>query len=142
MKKTDPGFVVKRSQAGLGLFATKMFTRGERIIEYTGERITADEANKRGGQYLFELNDRWTIDGRGRENTARYINHGCKPNAYAELTADERRVFIFAKRKINPGEEIAYDYGAEFFKTYIKPKGCRCAHCTTLASKSTPLQSE
>ncbi len=120
---------VKRSSAGLGLFAAEEFKRGEKIIEYIGDIITEEEANERGGKYLFELNDKWTIDGKGRENVARYINHGCKPNCYPELTADEKQVFIFAKRKILPGEELTYDYGKEYVRQIIDPIGCACSHC-------------
>ena len=50
-------YEVKKSSAVLGLFATAPYKKGERIIEYTGERITEAEANVRGGKYLFELND-------------------------------------------------------------------------------------
>lgn len=120
---------VKRSSAGLGLFASKDFKKGRRVIEYTGEKISADEANVRGGKYLFELNDKWTIDGKGRENTARYINHSCRPNCYPELNASETRVFIFAKKNIAAGEELTYDYGKEYFKELIAPFGCRCVKC-------------
>ncbi len=123
------GVKVKRSQAGLGLFAEQVFKKGQRIIEYTGERITADEANRRGGRYLFELNDKWTLDGKSREHTARYINHSCAPSAYAELNRAETRVFIIAKRNIVPGEEITYDYGKEYFDQYIR-EHCRCIKCT------------
>jgi SET domain-containing protein len=48
-------FVVKKSSAGLGLFATEIIKKGECIIEYVGETISESEANKRGGKYLFEL---------------------------------------------------------------------------------------
>ncbi len=123
------GYVVKRSNAGLGLFATAPYKRGDFIIEYTGELISTDEANRRGGQYLFVVSDEKTIDGKGRENTARYVNHSCKPNAEAELDEDELRVRIYAKKKILPGEEIVYDYGKEFWDEHIKPYGCRCASC-------------
>jgi hypothetical protein len=122
-------FVVKKSSAGLGLFATEIIKKGECIIEYVGETISESEANKRGGKYLFELNDDWTIDGKGRTNTARYINHACKPNAYPELDDAEKRVFIFAKRAISAGEEITYHYGKFYFDMEIKPHGCRCATC-------------
>ena len=50
-------YTVKRSSAGLGLFAARPYKKGELVIEYTGEKITTDEANRRGGQYLFEIND-------------------------------------------------------------------------------------
>ncbi len=122
-------FVVKRSSAGLGLFAARPFKKGERVIEYTGEVISDEEAQRRGGQYLFELNDKWTIDGKDRHNIARYINHACKPNCYPELTDDEKHVFIYAKRAIEPGEEFTYNYGSYFFNVIIKKKGCRCASC-------------
>ena len=122
-------YLVKKSTAGLGLFANRTYKKGDLIIEYTGEVITDAEAQRRGGRYLFELNDEWTIDGKGRENTARYINHSCKPNAYPELTDDEKQVFIYAKRTINPGEEITYNYGKYYFDMMIKPHGCRCAAC-------------
>ena len=129
MKKSQSNVSIKRSRAGLGLFATKEFSRGEFIIEYTGEHIPTEEADKRGGKYLFILNTEITIDGRGRENTARYINHSCKPNAEAEADESAGKISISAKRKILPGEEITYDYGKEYFNQYIKPLGCKCTSC-------------
>jgi SET domain-containing protein len=124
---------VKRSSAGLGLFAATPFYKGDLVVEYTGEVVTETEANRRGGKYLFELNDQWAIDGKGRTNLARYINHSCKPNCYPELTEDETQVFIYAKRNIAPGEELTYDYGKDYFKRVIKPAGCRCSRCTITA---------
>ena len=123
-------FVVKRSSAGLGLFATRPFKKDERVIEYTGEVISDAEAQRRGGRYLFELNDEWTIDGKGRENIARYINHSCKPNCRPELTDDEKQVFIYAKRTIEPGEELTYNYGKYYFDVMFGKDGCRCESCS------------
>lgn len=125
-----PKVKVKRSSAGLGLFAEEDIPKEQLIIEYTGERITEDEANERGGQYLFSVTDNLTIDGTGRENTARYINHSCHPNAEAEHDEDEDRIFIRACKKIKAGEEITYDYGKDFFNDIISKKGCRCRKCT------------
>lgn len=122
---------VRRSRAGLGLFTNINLTKGDLVIEYTGEVITAKEANLRGGKYLFELNDNFTIDGKGRNNTARYINHSCQPNCYPELNEDETKVFIFAKKKIAPGEELTYNYGEDYFNRIIRPLGCLCQKCTT-----------
>jgi SET domain-containing protein len=123
--------LVKRSSAGLGLFTNKEYKKGDEIIEYLGETITADEGSRRGGKYLFELNERWMIDGKSRSNIARYINHSCRPNAYPELSSDETQVKIFAKKKITVGEEITYHYGPQYFKIIIKPIGCQCEKCTT-----------
>ena len=122
-------YTVKRSAAGLGLFAARSYQKGELIIQYTGETISTDEGNRRGGKYLFELNDDWMIDGKGRANTARYINHSCRPNAYPELSEDETQVHIYAKKTISPGEEIVYNYGKTYFDMVLKPMGCRCTKC-------------
>lgn len=128
-RKKHSSLIVKRSSAGLGLFADDTLKKDDEIIEYTGELITTEEADRRGGKYLFEIDDEWTIDGKGRENLARYINHSCRPNAYAELDEDAKEVHIKAKRAVMPGEEITYNYGKSYFKDYIEPHGCRCAKC-------------
>jgi hypothetical protein len=121
---------VKRCRAGLGLFATKGFLKGDFVTEYTGERISTKEANRRGGKYLFELTDNWTIDGKGRENNSRYINHSCAPNCHPELYENETKIFIYAKKNIAPNEELTYDYGKDYFSRIIKPLGCKCTKCT------------
>ena len=123
-------YIVKRSSAGLGLFAMTDFKKGEFVIEYTGEKISEAEAARRGGKYLFELNDTWTIDGKGRANTARYLNHACKPNCYPELDDKEERITIYAKRAIKAGEELTYHYGKDYFNILIGKDSCRCADCT------------
>lgn len=118
---------VKRSSAGLGLFAEEHFKAGDFVIEYTGEKIPNAVADDRNSKYIFLLNSRWSIDGAGRENTARYLNHSCRPNC--EAVNNGRTVKIYAKRKIKAGEELTYDYGKEYFNEYIKPFGCRCEKC-------------
>jgi hypothetical protein len=131
---TSSWFVVKRSRCGLGLFAARCFIRGDFIIEYTGVLLPNDEADRRGGKYLFSVNSRWTIDGCGRENLSRYINHSCKPNCVAYTRG--RKVKIYSLRKIVAGEELCYDYGKEYFDAYIKARGCLCAAC--LQRKASP----
>jgi len=64
-----------------------------------------------------------------RKNVARYINHACKPNAESDVRPRKRKVFIRAIKNIEPGEEINYDYGTDYFKAYLKPIGCKCAAC-------------
>jgi hypothetical protein len=122
---------VGRSHIGLGLFATKPIKKGSKIVRYFGPLLDCkkkkDDAVE--NKYLFELNGRWTIDGSVRENIARYINHACKPNAESDVRPRKRKVFIRAIKNIEPGEEINYDYGTDYFKAYLKPIGCRCAAC-------------
>lgn len=120
-------YKVKRSSAGLGLFATTPIKRGTYIIEYVGRVLKGREMDPVNNKYLFETSAVRMIDGSARSNTARYINHSCKPNCEPEITAG--RVFIKATKRIEPGEELTYDYGKEYFNMYIKPYGCRCASC-------------
>ena len=124
-------FRVGRSRTGLGLFATREISKGTRIVEYFGPlldcKIKAQDAIE--NKYLFELNGRWTIDGSVRRNMARYANHACRPNAESDVQPRNRKVYIRAIKTIQPGDEITYDYGTDYFKSYLKPIGCKCAHC-------------
>lgn len=128
MKKNELQLKVKKSASGLGLFALEPIPKGMRIIEYKGEKITIEEANRRRGMYLFTLNSRWIIDGRDRRNTARYINHACGSAANCEVEITNGRIWINAKKKIREGEELCYDYGKEMYEAYIKPHGCKCTN--------------
>jgi SET domain-containing protein len=119
--------IVKRSYAGLGLFTKVPISKGTKIIEYVGDVISNDEADRRGGKYLFEVSKSKTIDGKNRKNKARYINHSHKPNCWAEIR--QGRVWIVAKRAIKPGEELTYNYGKWYVKDIIEPHGCRCEKC-------------
>ena len=121
-------FVVKRTKTGLGLFAIKPIPKGKRIIEYFGPFISNEEVERSNGKYFFEVNTKWAIDGSLRKNVARYINHSCRPNAEA-FVSDRRRVWIWSRKNIKPGEEITYDYGKEYFEGIIEPIGCRCDKC-------------
>ena len=122
---------VGRSRTGLGLFATKPIKKGAKIVRYFGplldSRKKKDDAIE--NKYLFELTNRWTIDGSVRANVARYINHACRPNAESDVKPRKRKVVIRAIKNIEPGEEINYDYGTDYFKAYLKPIGCKCDAC-------------
>jgi SET domain-containing protein len=118
---------VGRSKAGLGLFATEPFKKRQFVAEYWGRKIPNADVDQLSSKYLFEINGRWTIDGSNRRNIARYINHSCRPNAEANVVAGA--IIIRAIKKIAPGDEITYNYGRDYFDTFIKPVGCRCVAC-------------
>jgi uncharacterized protein len=117
----------KRSATGLGLFTTERIKKGAFVIEYTGEVLSGKEANARGGKYLFETSKDRFIDGTTRSNLARYINHSCGPNC--EIEIKRGRIYVVAKRTIEPDEELNYDYDEEYFNEHIKPHGCKCRTC-------------
>jgi SET domain-containing protein len=127
-------FRIGRSETGLGLFATEAIEKGTFIIEYIGPKISNEEVDRRRStRYLFEINSRWTVDGSPRWNTARYINHSCRPNA--EAVVSRGRIRISAIKRIKPGDEITYNYGKNYFDTFIKPIGCKCLACMTSRSR-------
>lgn len=107
---------VKRSAVhGRGVFARKLFRKGQRIIEYTGRRVLwADVPDELDDprMYFFAIGDgKWVIDPSVKGNEARFINHSCDPNC--EIRETRRRIFIHALRNIGPGEELFYDYHLE-----------------------------
>lgn len=130
-------FELRRSPIqGLGAFATEPIKKGTKIIEYTGERISNDEADrryddsrmKRHHTFLFTLSSRTIVDGNVDGNEARFINHSCDPNC--EAIIDRSRIWIYAKRNIQPGEELVYDYQYEWYDDYtdedVKMYVCHC----------------
>jgi uncharacterized protein len=115
-----------------------MFTRvaikkGQFIIRYRGRRIPTESTEGLDTRYLFEINNRWTIDGASRSNRARYINHACRPNA--EVYIVKHVIKIRAIKNIKPGDEITYHYGRNYFDAFIKDAGCRCLACGRRSAK-------
>lgn len=131
MNKGNRSLAVKRAATGLGLFTLQSIAADKRIIEYIGPVISAEEADRRGGKYLFELDEKRAIDGSARSNTARYINHSCRPNAKAFTSG--RRIWIWSLRNIKAGEEITIDYGKEYLDAHIKQ--CKCRKCEVAPAK-------
>jgi len=126
--KRKPRYVIKRTAGtGLGFFTLDPIPDDKKIIEYIGLVLTREEADKKGGKYLMNIDEEYLIDGSPRSNAARYINHSCQPNAKAYRTGV--RVWIWSIRTIEAGEEITYDYGKNYFNDFIKPKGCNCEKC-------------
>lgn len=130
LSKADRNHIFKKVKAkrgidGLGLFADEDIKKGEVIIEYTGNILLGkDSREAKPNMYLFEIHRDKTIDGSPRWNIARYCNHSCDGNAESEIK--KGRVFIVARKNIQAGDEIVYDYGQEFFDEYIAEKGCMC----------------
>src|SRR6185436_2490439 len=143
-----PPFEVKSSPIqGLGGFATRPIRKGKRIIEYLGERITPQEADRRYDDelsehshvLLFTVDARTVIDAGVNGNDAHFINHSCEPNC--ETVVDKRRVYIEALRDIAVGEELTYDYNLQFEgKIDPKPKARYACLCGTASCRGTMLE--
>jgi SET domain-containing protein len=134
----SPRSLLRRGRSGIhgsGVYARVAIPAGHKIVEYTGERITKAESERReaarldrlrrglgSSTFIFDLNSRHDLDGRRGGNISRFINHSCAPNCRAEQ--DRGRIWIIAERDIAPGEELSFDYGYSIADWRDNP--CRC----------------
>jgi SET domain-containing protein len=123
-------YKVKKSNIdNKGLYAARNIKAGTKIIYYKGKIITKKETEKNPNFdnekaiYLFNLNNRYDLDGDFNYNTARLINHSCNPNC--EVAGKGLKLWIFALRDINKNEELSYDYGFGYDENY-KDYVCKC----------------
>jgi uncharacterized protein len=106
-----PHLVVRHSKIDSdGCHTTVPIKKGEVVVEYTGPRITIEQADAlyddHPRTYLFGLTDgKHVIDGEG---VAAFINHSCDANCEADEI--KGRVWIIAARDIKADEELTYDY--------------------------------
>lgn len=138
---------VRRSGVhGKGVFAVRDLVANECIIEYVGQIITWEQAQERHPHdpdqphhtFYFHVHDDKVIDAGVGGNSARWINHSCEPNCYA----DERggRIFIVTRRPIAAGEELNYDYGLILPERYTKKRKAEYpCYCGTATCRGTLL---
>ena len=142
--RTPPNrwLVLRQSKIhGRGVYARTDIPKGTRLIEYTGERITNDEADRRYEDermaqhhtFLFILDSKTCVDAAVGGNISRFINHSCDPNCVAWIEDDG--IWIDALRDIKAGEELGYEYEYDFLPEYtvkdLEFYGCDCgaANC-------------
>ncbi|KAL5206033.1 hypothetical protein ABZP36_034242 [Zizania latifolia] len=117
-----------------GLVALESIDAEDFVIEYVGELIRRQVSDIReaqyeksgiGSSYLFRLDDDYVVDATKRGGLARFINHSCEPNCYTKVITVEgqKKIFIYAKRRIYAGEELTYNY-----KFPLEEKKIPC-HC-------------
>ena len=117
-----------------GLYASQNIEKGTKIIEYKGKIISVKKSevdpkfDNRKAIYLFNINDRYDLDGNFKFNTARLINHSCNPNC--EVFGKGLKIWVYAMKDIKKGEELSYDYGFSFDKNFREfPCNCQSEKC-------------
>jgi uncharacterized protein len=126
---------------GRGVYAAQFILEGTRIIEYTGQHIPWEAApNDENDPHTFNfgLENGEVIDPEIGGNDARWINHSCNPNC--EAIEEDNRIFIYALRDIESGEELFYDYAMEIDEPITKESKKKFAcHCGSPNCRGTML---
>ena len=107
-----------------GVYAEEFIPKGRKVIEYTGEKISRKETLRRAEaplNYLFTLDNYWTIDGSVAGSGAQYVNHCCTPSVYAWIFRGH--ILYMAARDIQAGEELTIDYR---FDSDVPAVRCAC----------------
>jgi len=114
---------------GHGLCATQYIKKGTKIMNYLGKVITkkqTEESEKFDNAkpiYLFNLNNKYDMDGNFSSNTARLINHSCSNNC--DYDGKGLKLWVTAIKNIKKGEELTCDYGFGYDSDF-KQFPCKC----------------
>ena len=133
------GLIVRSSAIhAAGCYTTTLIRKGERFAEYTGRRISKEQADALYEDYpvtyLFGLGDgAVVIDG---FCTAMFINHSCEGNA--ETSEEDGRIWLTALRDIPADGEITYDYC--LYEGGDDPCTCHCGAPTCRGSMYSPTE--
>lgn len=120
---------------GWGVRTKMAISKGTYILEYVGEVVTEREFKDRMGtiylndihHYCLHLDGGLVIDGHRMGSDGRFVNHSCQPNCEMQKWSVNglSRMALFAKRNIEPGEELSYDYNFSLFNP-SEGQPCRC----------------
>lgn len=123
--KLSKMLISKKSRIqGTGLYTDSAIRARKKIGEYTGERISIREANKRAkGKRItiVELSDKEAIDGSVNGGLFQFINHSCEPNVFTRIAYG--RAEFYTIRRVKAGEELTCDYGDSQHEGRLP---CRC----------------
>ena len=134
--------IVKESKVhGKGVFAFVDIKKGTKVIEYLGKKISHKEGERRshlsfedsktnpkkGAVYIFELNNKYSLDGNIPKNDAKYFNNSCSPNCEAKFEKD--RIWFVALKNIKKGNELNINYCYTYKESLVHPCKCGSKKC-------------
>ncbi|MET0626769.1 MAG: SET domain-containing protein-lysine N-methyltransferase [Pyrinomonadaceae bacterium] len=126
---------VKKSNIyGKGCFALAHFPARKKIATYAGELVKGERkiearlrrlARDSEAIKIIRIDENTAVDGAVGGDATAFINHSCDPNAFMRIVPG-LKVVIFARRDIQPGEELTIDYRDPYH-----PEVCNCgaANC-------------
>lgn len=107
-----------------GVYAVEDIPAHRRVVEYTGRRITREQAARLSDPkdvYLADVSLFAVIDGRVGGNGAEFINHSCEPNLKPRRS--KGRLYFVSLRAIRAGEELTFRYA---YPVKLRRIPCRC----------------
>jgi uncharacterized protein len=110
---------------GKGVFAARRIELGELVWDYAGDEKWISDIPKKVWPHCFQMDyDKYVVPEKG--SAGWFMNHSCEPNCVIM-----GRTKIVSLRRIEPGEEVTFDYstnvGWEGFSMRCEcgAKGCR-----------------
>ncbi|KAL4890438.1 hypothetical protein BDV59DRAFT_93972 [Aspergillus ambiguus] len=140
-KEYAPVAVIKTEKKGFGLRAEAELRPHQFIFEYVGEVINEGQFRRRMRQYddegiqhfyFMSLSKGEFVDATKKGNLGRFCNHSCNPNCYVDkwVVGEKLRMGIFAERRIQPGEELVFNYNVDRYGADPQPCYCGEPNCT------------
>jgi SET domain-containing protein len=131
------GLTVKKSNIyGKGCFALTHFPARKKIKLYEGELVKGSRKiqarlRKQAGTAIkiITIDADTAIDGDVGGNETAFMNHSCDPNAFIRVVPG-LKVAVFARRDIQPGEELTINY-----RDPDHPEVCHCGAATCRSNR-------
>jgi len=135
-------FRVGENHLGKAVFAATGFVEGDVLLEFTGQRLRADQVPSRmrgrGDRFVQVTPDHY-MGPSGRLDDL--VNHSCAPNAGLRFGDDG--VFLVAICAIAPGEEISWDYSTTLRESnWHMLCQCKAPSCRRVISNFDSLDAE
>ncbi|PWY98917.1 hypothetical protein BCV70DRAFT_201699 [Testicularia cyperi] len=140
--------IVQTEKKGFGLRAAQQIPKDSFVYEYIGEVMNQPTFLQRMQQYRVEgirhfyfmmLQPNEYLDATKKGGKARFINHSCNPNCSVSKwqVGKHLRMGIFAKRDIQKGEELTFNYNVDRYGNDAQECYCGEPNCVgTLGGKT------
>ena len=123
---------VRENGIGRGLYALRTIAAGALVERYSGPVTTYDAfmASDSSGRYAMALSNGDVVDGEDerRSGYVRFINHSVRKancrncEAFRSQGGPLAVAYIETLRAIQPGEELLFDYGPEYWEAMGVPR--------------------
>lgn len=115
-------------KGGFGVYACEAVQKGEILAIWGGRVVDGDELAQLPSvtqRHSIQVEDGYYLAPIGPTEPADYVNHSCNPNS-----GMAGQISLVARRDIQPGEEVNYDYAMSDGSDYDEFEcSCEAANC-------------